>query len=253
MYFAWALGLFTLTILLFSLPLWPAFWELARKSTRTLPIDRSDDGSAAYAATLVAGGQSVTMPLQVELHAGSVSHDVVCAVDSICVQPDCQFTWLDAKTITFAGTSTAAPDSLARADTLPIAIEGARAKFQRIEGAWQTPPAVEIVGDYVVTHDAVVASGTVIVGNIKAYGHLRVCSGAVVHGSAFAKMDITLEPGATVFGVVSAGQQITMLANSVVGHLSQLSSVSAPVVVVHAGAVVHGSVKAQTLGRCQVQ
>ncbi len=251
MYFAWTLSLFALTILLFSLPLWPAFWELARKSTRTLPIDRSDDGSATYAARLLSGGQSVNLPLQVELHTGSVSHDVVCAVDSIGVQPGCQFSWLDAKTITFTAASPTAPDSLPRSDTLPIAINSARAKFQRIEGAWQTPPAVEILGDYVVTQDAIVAADTVVVGNIKAYGHLRVCSGGVVHGSVFAKMDITLEPGATVFGVVSASQQITMLGGSVVGHLSQLSSVSAPVVVAHAGVMVHGSVKAQTLGSSQ--
>jgi cytoskeletal protein CcmA (bactofilin family) len=251
MHFVWALGLFTLTVFLFSLPLWPAFWELARKSTRTLPIDRDDDGSARYAATLTAGHQLTDFPSHIELRAGSVSHDVVYAVDSIYVEPDCQFSWLDAKTITFAGTSPTTPDSPSRSDTLPIVIKGARAKFQRVESDWQTPPAVEIVGDYVVTHDAVVASDTVVVGNIKAYGHLRVCRGAVVHGSVFAKMDITIESGATVFGVVSASQQVTMLAGSAVGHMSQLSSVSAPVVVVHAGAVVHGSVKAQTLGRSQ--
>lgn len=251
MHFVWAMVLITFTVFLFSLPLWPAIWELRSKNKRTLPIDRSDDGSAAYAASFRQGVQPADISTHVLLNAGSRSYDVVCASQNIYVQPDCQFNWLDAKTIEFVSLNLDALESNPKPDAVPQPLEGVREKFQRILGDAQTKLAGQIQGDFVVTQDVIVAQDSVVLGNIKAYGNVRVCPGAVVHGSVFANQDIVLESGAVVFGVVSAGQQISLWGGSIVGHTTQLSSVTAPVVLAYAGARVHGSVKAPKLGHSQ--
>jgi cytoskeletal protein CcmA (bactofilin family) len=250
MHFAWALCLFALTILMFSVPLWPALWELRRKDIRTLPIDRSDDGTAAYAASLEQAGEA-EIPARMVLAQGTVSREVVCALEHIRVQPGCEFTWLDARAIEFVGLDLGAQTVATTNPATPQVIDGVREKFQRIKGHWQIPPSEQVRGDYVVTEDVLVAQDAIVLGNIKAYGNVHLSAGAVVHGSVFAKKQITLESGAVVFGVVSAGQQISLSSGSVVGHATQLSSVTAPRVLAHAGALVHGSVKAQTLGTSQ--
>ncbi len=248
MHFVWAMLLFVMTILMFSVPLWPAFWELRRKSSLSLSIDRSDDGSPKYAASLKHGANQPVLEQYLVLAHGTVSLEVICATESIKVQPHCEFTWLDAQTVEFVALNSATEPTVAKNKTTPDALGGSSEKFQRIQGQWQTSPCAQVHGDYVVTQDVLLTQGTTVWGNIKSYCNVYIAEGAVVHGSVFAKKDIVLREGAVVFGVVSAGQKITMLASSVVGHVTQLSSVTAPRVQAHAGARVHGSVKAQILG-----
>jgi cytoskeletal protein CcmA (bactofilin family) len=241
----WALGLLSLTAFVFSVPLWPAFIELARRRTSTLPIDRLDDGSVRHAAL-----QRDIKPQ--ELVVGQGAHDLAYADDVLRIEPGSTFRWLDAPTISFSHAYEEASSHVLTAHNLPLQTKVSQEKFIRIEGYWETPPHTEIHGDYVVMQDITVAEGTVVLGSLKSYGDVRLCEGAIVHGSIFAQKSVQLMPGSKAFGVVSAAQQVYLHPGSTVGHVQQPSSVSAPHITAYVGAVVHGSVQASVQGLVQV-
>jgi hypothetical protein len=282
----WALVLFALALAVFSVPLWPALIEMRRKRADVLAIDRQDDGTSGYAAlqalendskAIAAGnlhigpgrgvltaactdglqlgrGASINVARApyISLYAQARVHDVASATDTLWVQPDCQFRWLDAPTVKFTPAGGDAPcaanDSGAQASVPLAGTAGARKKFTRVEGDWHPDPHSEIDGDYVVTADVNLAQGCVLFGNLKAYGNVKLGANSLVQGSVFAEGSIELSPAAQVLGVVSAGRQVRLRGGSVVGCIGQLSSVSAPSIVAHAGAQVHGSVRARKRG-----
>ncbi len=286
----WTLALFGLAVGVFSIPLLPALVEMLRKRPYVLNIDRQDDGSSAYAAKksmLDAGEAVVTGDMHIQpgrdmgtthctgylfvahhasvsaaqaqhifLQAGSTVREVAAAVQTLTVQPDCQFAWLDAQTVCFiaAGAQEAAGRRKID-DDLPLSAlqqSGTKEKFVRIEGSWQPAPRTQVRGDCVVTQDVYLARECQIFGNIKAYGNVKLGAYSCVHGSVFADGSIEISPSARVFGVVSSAHSVVLHQGSVVGHIDQLSSVSAPHIVAHAGALVHGSVRASTLGQSKV-
>jgi cytoskeletal protein CcmA (bactofilin family) len=282
----WALVLFALTIGVFSIPLLPALIEVCRKQPYVLAIDRQDDGSSAYAAlksiahagdVSVIGNMhiqpghhmgtanctgllylatnasaSAAHALHIFLQAGATVYKVASAVQTLSVQPGCRFTWLDAPTVKFVATdSQVQTTSDAEHIALPppdLGQTGKREKFVRIHGHWHPEPRMQMRGDYVVTEDVDLAQGCEVFGNIKAYGNVKLGARSCVHGSVFAEGRIEVLPAAKVLGVVSAGQAVLLHGGSSVGHISQLGSVSAPSIVAHAGAQVHGSVRASAQG-----
>jgi cytoskeletal protein CcmA (bactofilin family) len=282
----WALVLFTLAIGVFAIPLLPAFVEMRRKRPYVLAIDRQDDGSSAYAAQKLAadaGDASVMGDVHIQprhhrgtanctghlyvannasvsaahaqhifLQAGATVHEVASAVQTLSVQPDCQFTWLDAPTIRFIAADSQVETSAAAVHVaLPppdLGQAGKRRKFVRISGDWHSEPQAQMRGDYVVTQNVDLAQGCEVYGNIKAYGNVKLGAHSCVYGSVFSEGSIEVSSAAKVLGVVSAYQTVLLHEGSVVGHIDQLSSVSAPRIVAHAGAVVHGSVTASTQG-----
>jgi hypothetical protein len=283
----WALVLFLLALGMFLIPLWPAILEMRRKGSHVLAIDREDDGSSAYAALLAlknsgedlaqgnlyvqSEGRMNTAACTGDLHIGSGAsinvarakdiflnaqatvNEVASATQTLWVQPNCQFRWLDAPTVQFTATG---GNALAVENDLS-ALSSARGegglagkrKFTRIEGNWQPGPDTEVHGDYVVTADVELGRDCAVFGNIKAYGSVRLREKSFVRGSVFAEGDVELSPAAQVLGVVCAGQKALLHRGSVVGRISQLSSVSAPSILAHAGARVHGSVRARNHGR----
>jgi cytoskeletal protein CcmA (bactofilin family) len=284
---SWTLLLFAVTLGVFSVPLWPAFWELRRKGAHMLAIDRQNDGSAVYAALLALRNSGQTQTLQ-DIHIQSHTHvdavdcvgdvhvgksasanaaratyifldesstvrNVACASDMLCVQPDCLFRWLEAPTITFTSLEQDAAHAKTIYKTPPIQPNtinpNKQKKFTRIDGSWEPEPQSQINGDYVVTMDVKLAPGCLVAGSIKAYGSVVMGERSSVLGSVFAAGKVELLPAAQVLGVISAGQEVHLHAGSVVGHLDQLSSVNAPIIVAQAGARVHGSLKARTQGR----
>jgi cytoskeletal protein CcmA (bactofilin family) len=238
----WVLVLFTLTFLVFSVPLWPAFMELERKDIVRPKIDGQDNGSAAYATALA--GQATQMTSVI--HAGEAVN-IVSAARAIQVHPSCTFHWLDAPTIVFLDNTSICLEN--RTTTPASTLESAtREKFKRIEGNWETNKRSEFYGDYLVTQDAILAEDSVVFGNIKAYGSVKLAKGAVVHGSIFAQKNIALSASSFVEGVISSGQEVCLYGGCVVGKIEQLVSVSAPYIVAHAGAIVHGSLQASVQG-----
>jgi cytoskeletal protein CcmA (bactofilin family) len=284
---SWTFLLFVVTLGVFSVPLWPALWELRRKGTHMLAIDRQNDGSATYTALLAVrvSGQTQTMGdihVQSQMHIDAVDcvgdvhvgkgasanaargtyifldeaskvRNVACASDMLCVQPDCLFRWLEAPTITFTSLEqgTAHVKNGSKIPPLqPNTINpNKQRKFTRIEGSWEPELQTQIDGDYVVTMDIKLAPGCVVAGSIKAYGNVLMEERSSVLGSVFAAGNVEISTAAQVLGVISAGQEVHLHAGSVVGHVNQLSSVNAPIIVAQAGARVHGSLKARKQGR----
>lgn len=283
----WALALFVVALSVFSIPLLPALVEMLRKRPYVLAIDRQDDGSSAYAAKksmLDAGETVVTGDMHVQpgrdigtthctgylfvahhasvstaqaqhifLQTGATVRAVAAAVQTLTVQPDCQFAWLDAQSVCFiAAGGQEAAGRRKMDDDLPLpALQqgGSKEKFVRIQGSWQPAPKTQVRGDCVVTEDVYLARECQVLGSIKAYGNVKLGAYSCVHGSVFADGSIEMAPSARVFGVVSSAHSVVLHQGSVVGHIDQLSSVSAPHIVAHAGAMVHGSVRAGTHGQ----
>jgi cytoskeletal protein CcmA (bactofilin family) len=252
-----------------------------------LDIDRQNDGSSAYAATLAlkSDGQTQTagdMHIPAQGHVASVDcvgdlhmgpgatahvvratyifldeaatvRDVACASEMMCVQPHCLFRWLDAPTIAF--TASARDNPLAKNAALPASLPDTgipakkQKKFTRIEGSWKPQPQTQLDGDYVVTMDVELAQGCIVAGSIKAYGNVILGERSGVLGSVFSAGKVELLPAAQVLGVISAGREVHLHAGSAVGRVDQLSSVNAPMIVAHAGAWVHGSLKARRHGQ----
>jgi hypothetical protein len=283
---AWAVLLFTLTLVTFSVPLWPAFVELWRKQIQVLRIDRLDDRSSDFAALTalrssgggtVFGDLRVTMDTPVavvrctrdlhvctgsSLEAASARHIVLesdvtvsavaSATRSLWVRPGCQFRWLDAPIVMFTDGDAKVflPPLAFNAAPLRIGAESTPkpAKFTRIDGRWQPDPTAAISGDYVVTGDVELLSGCKVMGSIKAYGSVILGSASVVQGSLFSQGDIELGKSARVEGVVSAARSVTLQRGSVIGSEDQLCSLSAQKINAHAGACVFGSVHARVHG-----
>ncbi len=283
---AWAVLLFALTLVTFSVPLWPSFVELWYKQIQVLQIDREDDRSSGFAALTalrnhsggtVFGDFRVTRDTPVkavkctrDLHvctgssieAASARHiflesevtvfGVASATQSLCVQPVCQFRWLDAPIVMFT-------DRNARLSLPPLPFKprplrtdagsaAKPAKFTRIEGHWQPESAAAIIGNYVVTGDVELLPGCKVIGSIKAYGSVTLGNASVVQGSLFSQGNIELAPTARVEGVVSAARTVTLHRGSVIGREDQLGSLSARHVKAYAGACVFGSVYAREHG-----
>ncbi len=280
---AWTLLLFSLCFVVFMVPLWPAFRELDNKNLMALPIDPHNDGSADYAVRHVLSvlGKAqvqgdVEIPAdkhvdavdctgrlsiranasvhsaranQIFLQAGAHAVELASAHAAIMVEPEVQFHWLDAPTIRFVANS---HDALTGTPPqMPFVQPGDRGqptKFIRIEGNWQPPVDSPIEGDYVVTGDVVLLPAVQVLGHIKAYGNVDLGVDSCVHGSVFSEGGVTLWPKARVLGVVSAGRDVQLHAGSIVGCSDQLCSVSAPCIVAHVGACVHGSIQAYKSG-----
>lgn len=285
----WTLFLFALTMAMFAVPLLPALLELRRKDVPALAIDRQNNGSAAYAALRAlqgqggapeAGDQHIEPHSQVDsvactgdLHIGrgaqvgsahaqnvylapqAAVRQVASAAHTLCVLPGCQFRWLDAPTILFAAMDASGPTDANVSQSSQSQRDAGRdwkqEKFTRIEGNWVPDPRKTIRGDHVVMQDVDLPPGCTVFGSIKAYGDIVVGANSFVLGSLFAKGNVELSSAAQVCGVVSAGQQVRLRSASVVGHAGQLASVTAPIIVTHAGARVHGSVQAGMQGYAQ--
>jgi hypothetical protein len=282
----WTFLLFSLTVAAFCVPLLPALIELRRKDMGVLAIDRHDDGSAVYSAlralrshhtTPIAGNLYIkpqreldTAACTGDLHVGSgvllnaaraqhiylapnaVVRNVASATHTLCVQPGCQFHWLDAPTIQFTAVgddSLPALNASKNTERLPAPSQDTvQQKFIRIEGNWEPTRGKTLHGDYVITADVDLPPDCTVLGGIKAYGNVKLGANSFVQGSVFAQGSVELSAGTHVGGVVSANQQVLLQRGSVVGWVSQLSSVSAPSIVTHVGARVHGSVRARTYG-----
>jgi hypothetical protein len=242
MHLVWMLVLFTLTLLVFTVPLWPAFIELGRKDAPRPQIDSQDNGSAAYAVALAGHPKRINAII----NAGETVN-IVSAVQTIQVSAGCSFHWIDAPTIAFLDDTNVCFEDRSRTPA-PTLVGGVRQKFKRIEGNWETTNGSEFHEDYLVTQDVILAEDSKVFGNIKAYGSVKLAKGALVHGSIFAQKNITLSSSSFVTGVISSGQEVCLHGGCIVGNIERLVSVSAPYIVAHSGSIVHGSLQANIQG-----
>lgn len=103
--------------------------------------------------------------------------------------------------------------------------------------------------DIVVHGDLCIGAGTWIAGSIKASGNITIGEDARIDGAIIAANKITLGSRAFAAGPVAAEREIEVGVYNEIGTAACPTTVVAPHVRVHSGAVVHGSVNALQEGQ----
>ena len=94
-----------------------------------------------------------------------------------------------------------------------------------------------------------IAPGAIVTGSLKANGRLRIGAGTVVQGAIISKGPLRLDPGCRIHGPIISETSITITADCQVGNASHPTTVSAPLITLHGGCRVLGSVWASRAGR----
>lgn len=282
----WILALLAVTFLAFYLPFLPALQTLRKTNQNGVQIDQHNDGSAGYAVkkAAVQYGQShqsaqpnldIADSQSVDVAVGNVCTTigsrttirkaaagdtvyvkqysklpgVVMAHQTLYLESNCEFSWLDAPTICFVHVE---PDIIYLNHQLAPVRKTHKMtvqKFIRYKGDLCMKADETLHYDYVITGDLDVAEGCTMTGSCKVYGDVRIGIGAHIWGSVFSERNITMAQTSFVAGVLSATDTILLGHDSVVGAKEQLSTVTARKIFVQPGAVVHGSIRAIENGR----
>jgi cytoskeletal protein CcmA (bactofilin family) len=216
----WTLFLFALTLLVFSVPLWPALVALRQgPGANVFDIDAQNDGSAAYASlkattqaadgetaaaqeghVQIAAGQTATtlhctgtatVGAQARVNAvrahsivmqqGSCVVDVASATHVMYVAPDCTFTWLDAPSIHFTA---AQLDNTSLQQRVALLGEKAQKSEQSNEKFTRHEGDWQIQPEDHVTGHHVVTGNLMVAANTIVRGHFKVYGSATVGESS---------------------------------------------------------------------
>lgn len=183
---------------------------------------------------------------EVEVSRGCWLAGRVSAARSIVVDGQVRFTMLHAPVVRFgAGTGDAATDVAAAAsapDAPPdgVAWDGT-ARRGVADGALSIPAGRAWRGDLVCRGVLRLGPGCHAQGSLKSHGALGLAAGCRVDGSIVAHGLVRLNRDCTVLGAVVSETAVTIGAGCVVGAPGRPATVTAPRIVVAAGAVVHGT------------
>lgn len=224
-------------------------------------------GCDARLRAVMAGGRLVLGPRAAVLrwaHARSVHALPDCVLlgrlsadEELVLEPGCRFTRIHAPTIVFG--SVAVPGRTDRDDERRRALWRAPAtagprSSALVAGRWVAQgdleiPAGEVFrGDLVVRGDLVMRRGAGIDGSIKAHGDVRLEPGVCVAGAVVSTRSISAVGRCSVDGPIVAEREVRLGAGSVVGAAGAPATVTAPVIRVEPGVVVHGTVWAKEDG-----
>lgn len=183
--------------------------------------------------------------------AGRVSAD-----EAIHIAPGVRFTLLHAPVVRFAP-GHQPPPVLHHALTdgeprgLPESVVWHEASATgRCSGPLEIPPGSAWQGDLVCAGDVLLGAGCQVDGSLKANGRLTLEPGCRVAGSVVARGEIALKADVVVGGPLVSETAITLSERCVAGTLHRPCSVTAPLIAISAGVVVHGTVWAGDEGVC---
>lgn len=165
----------------------------------------------------------------------------------IVLSPRCSFRRVNAPFIQF-GLSLdpgAAPRAPAQ-ETAPA--DPRRVRRIVLGGDFELSRSAQVRGDLVVRGKALIRSDAEIAGSLKAHGAIALEPRAKVHRSAVSRADVIVGDHCAVGGPIVSEGAIEIGANSIVGSPAAPTTVTAPVIRVRSGAVVHGTLWARGSG-----
>ena len=194
-------------------------------------------------------------------HARNISVDSGClllgrvsAEAELVLQPRCEFTRLNAQTITVASEpgSPIADSQQPLAPTTEVTMLRERAdRSGRVlwEGDLDFPEFGFWRGDLIVRGNALIRVNAQISGSIKVYGDIQIEPGAGIDGTLVCNGDIHIAEQCRLKGPVVSEQQITIDQHTRIGNPDTPTTVTAPSILVVAGVTVHGSLWARNRGK----
>lgn len=196
-------------------------------------------------------------------HADSVYVSAHCQVmgrltadTEIVIDPDSHFYYLHAPTIRF---SRWWGRDMAEVKAVSVALTTYQARSDIVDesGRWLIPQDISVPAYSLLTADMVIhgaldlGMGCVVKGSIKAQGRIRLAQGVRVTGTLISEAGVEVGTDGIIAGPVVSETEILIGAGAIIGSLEQPTSVTAPMVRIHAGAVVHGTVWAR--GQAQLE
>jgi predicted acyltransferase (DUF342 family) len=124
-------------------------------------------------------------------------------------------------------------------------------QYWRVEEDFNLPAARGLVGSVISTGKVEIDEDARVTGSLKAHETLIIRAGAIVDGSVTARGPIRIEDGARVLGSVISEEAI-ILEGATIGGPGQLATVTAPIIRVRVGAIVHGAIIAAKDGKTVV-
>jgi hypothetical protein len=122
------------------------------------------------------------------------------------------------------------------------------AVLHRIDGDCRLEDAKHYAGCLVVAGRLELGAGTVVDGDLKAHGGIRLGPMSRVNGSVIARGPVEFGAGAFAAGPVSSESEVHLAAAARIGSLQAPTTISASVVAAETGAATHGTVWAREAG-----
>lgn len=238
--FLWAALFWVSAAVLLLAPFYPV-WQAWREPVASLatPLRRTATASVLHVRHRVLNPEMAFTPM-------------LEASQRITVEIGSRFRQLQAPLITFApGTADATVPTVPK--TLPLAHlpQASRWGLQgwRVEGDCHVPASHRLSGPLVVTGHLTLGPQCVVEGDIKVHGHMVTGPGCQVCGAVTAQQNVRLGRASTVHGPLLCDGDLRLAKGVTLGRANAPTSVCAQDITVHAGTVVHGSVRARRSGR----
>ena len=119
----------------------------------------------------------------------------------------------------------------------------------RIRGSMHLPAADQHRGDVVATKSVDLDQGACVFGSVKANGELSLQQRAEVHGSLVSTRRIHISSGCFVKGPIISEREVIIHSGVQVGLPGTPTTISAPLIHLASGSVIHGTVWAKVEGR----
>ena len=197
-------------------------------------------------------------------HAHTIHIDSDChligrlsAVEEITLEVGCIFTRIHAPCVKFGTYVFLSHDEVIKENTsinvgnlIPHQMACSDNKDNRwiSEGDFEFPENEIFCGDIVARGNVIIRRGAKITGSVKANGTLHVEPFATITGSLISTKQLILAQSCVVGGPVVSEQRINMDTGVVVGTVTTLTTLSAPVIQIVSGCIIYGTVWARQQG-----
>jgi len=174
------------------------------------------------------------------------------AMRHIMLSPHCSFRRINAPRIEFGLASGPRPPARAPAGPVPgregTPLDPRSQRRWVVEGDVDLGRRARFSGDLVVRGNAVIRPDAEIAGSIKAHGAVALEPGARVRRSVVARESVIVGHRCAVGGPIVSERSVVIGAESIVGSEEAPTTITAPVIRICAGVVVHGTVWARERG-----
>lgn len=186
------------------------------------------------------------------VQGGSILHGRASSDEELCLAIGVTFEWISAPVI-FVGkteiSSDTGPLQLQRAIFDQVDLKTMTDGTYRFEGNISIPTNSLFTGNIVATGQINVGYGAHINGSMKAYNDINVKDNCKIDGSIVTTFKIKINNFCIIQGPVISEIGIIIGQGTIIGSKDKLSTVSAPSITIHSGAVIYGMVVAQNIGQ----